>query len=1358
MITSRPFLRWLAAWLLPLAASVPPAHAAPDPAIPAPLTPWIPWVLRDAPNHHSPPDASDATARRPVWPSTLDLDASPAAGRFSLNVRVFDAAWFTLPGHADAWPHDVTVGGAPVPVVSRNSQPAIHLQPGIHSVAGSFRWPEIPEKLALPPEIGILRLTTDGKPVDAPDWEPDGTLWLKRSRAAAADRDLLSLKVYRVIEDGIPMWLRTEIELTVSGKSREEILGFALPDGWLPSSISSPLPCALDNDGKLRAQLRPGKWQIAIDAFRTSTADSFAYSTGRTPLAPQELIAFQADPALRVVELRNITAIDVAQTTMPERWRRLPLYLWESQSPFSIDEKMRGMGAQRPPGLKFDRELWLDEDGRGLTWRDRLSGSGQNTWRLDASPGQQLGSVKIDGEGQLITRHPTNKTEGVEVRRRNLNLTATGRSAFSGSLNATGWQANAESLDVNLHLPPGWRLIAAFGPEWSQGDWLTSWSLLDVFMVLILGLAVHRLHNWKTAVLAVVALVLLWKEPNAPRWTWGILVTVAALRLVVPKGRAASILSTLALAAALAFAIITVPFLSRQITGMLHPQVESINPVPFFPPSAPVEYTVSFSANSGDESTESGRAPQQQFAAKSNMAYDSKAKIQTGPAIPKWDWRRVSFGWRGPVTPTQEVRLLLLPVLPQRILTLVRILLLLALAWCLLRPRRSSTTTPPDSLPSPSTTATIALLSCLFLFAPSLSNAQDAPPDAPTPPAPAPTLLDDLRKQLLKTPDAFPGAAEIPLVKLKLEDRALTIEATIHTAADCAVPLPGQLPAWSPLSVSVNGEPAAALARRDGFLWIALPAGVHQLVLRGLLPAGTEWQWTFLLKPRLAEIDAPGWNITGLKPGGIPEAQVFFTRQQAAAGTEAAYDRRDFNAVAAVERHLELGLVWQARTRVLRLSGEGKAVAFQLPLLPGERVLTQGITPINGRIEIRLGAADKEFTWESELPVQPSLTLSAEKGGLWVERWFLETSPVWNVTIDGLAPVFSSNSPDLIPSWNPWPGESVNLAISRPEPVTGETTTVHSVTHTTTVGSQRRTSSLVLIVEASVGRDFPITLEPGADVTSLVHSNQPIDIPVRRDGDTVIIPVSPGDQFIRLEWHSSAPLQSSVPAGRVALPVESSNITQRIVLPEDRWILWVHGPLIGPAVRFWAVLVAAIVFGSVLGGLPFSPFSRRQWILLLTGLTQVPLIAGGGLIAWFFWLAWRGSPSGLRPGRPGFNFSQSLLALGVIPVIAVIAMVLYTGLLGSPSMFLLGKGSYGTTLHWFQARGGLELPRPSVISVSIWVYRGLMLAWSLWLALTLLRMARWAWSQFSAGGLWHHHTPTPAPAPSTSSNPPPPLP
>ena len=34
------------------------------------------------------------------------------------------------------------------------------------------------------------------------------------------------------------------------------------------------------------------------------------------------------------------------------------------------------------------------------------------------------------------------------------------------------------------------------------------------------------------------------------------------------------------------------------------------------------------------------------------------------------------------------------------------------------------------------------------------------------------------------------------------------------------------------------------------------------------------------------------------------------------------------------------------------------------------------------------------------------------------------------------------------------------------------------------------------------------------------------------------------------------------------------------------------------------------------------------------------------------------------------------------------------------------------------------------------VYRGAMLAWSLWLALALLKWLKWGWTAFTAGGLW----------------------
>ena len=40
------------------------------------------------------------------------------------------------------------------------------------------------------------------------------------------------------------------------------------------------------------------------------------------------------------------------------------------------------------------------------------------------------------------------------------------------------------------------------------------------------------------------------------------------------------------------------------------------------------------------------------------------------------------------------------------------------------------------------------------------------------------------------------------------------------------------------------------------------------------------------------------------------------------------------------------------------------------------------------------------------------------------------------------------------------------------------------------------------------------------------------------------------------------------------------------------------------------------------------------------------------------------------------------------------------------------------------------------LSLPIFVYRGLMLFWALWLAWSLLAWLKWGWNAFSAGGLW----------------------
>ena len=103
-------------------------------------------------------------------------------------------------------------------------------------------------------------------------------------------------------------------------------------------------------------------------------------------------------------------------------------------------------------------------------------------WRLDVAEGHSLGAVRVDGEGQLITANPQNGSHGVELRSRNLNVEALGRVSQLASMPATGWQSDVDSLDATLILPPGWRAFAVLGADHVDGDWLTAWSLLDLFL------------------------------------------------------------------------------------------------------------------------------------------------------------------------------------------------------------------------------------------------------------------------------------------------------------------------------------------------------------------------------------------------------------------------------------------------------------------------------------------------------------------------------------------------------------------------------------------------------------------------------------------------------------------------------------------------------------------------------------------------------------------------------------------------------------------------------------------------------------------------------------------------------------
>jgi hypothetical protein len=192
----------------------------------------------------------------------LSVDAR--GGTFSQRWQVYAESWVALPGNTEYWPRDVRINGAPAPVVAVNDVPNLRLKPGSYTIAGRFEWSSRPESLPLAASTAIVDLVVDGSRVAQPE-RPDGGVWLGKRRSAE-QAAAMEVQVYRLVQDQIPVYLLTRIRLNVAGEAREETLGRALPEGFIPVSMRGDLPARLERDGTLRVQLRAGSHEIALSA------------------------------------------------------------------------------------------------------------------------------------------------------------------------------------------------------------------------------------------------------------------------------------------------------------------------------------------------------------------------------------------------------------------------------------------------------------------------------------------------------------------------------------------------------------------------------------------------------------------------------------------------------------------------------------------------------------------------------------------------------------------------------------------------------------------------------------------------------------------------------------------------------------------------------------------------------------------------------------------------------------------------------------------------------------------------------------------------------------------------------------
>ena len=1352
--------------------------AAPLPAqdVPPPLRDWQGWVLHDVPQHACPflaNQAPDAGNRQCAWPGRLSLDAGKDGGRFGLDVHVDAPSWVALPGDARAWPQAVTANRQPAVVLRHDGQPMLWLLPGDYQLQGTLPWTERPARLRVSAAIGLVALSVDGTAVARIERNGD-ELTLGEAAAAQRAADALSLRVYRKLDDGLPAVLQTRLQLDVAGSAREQLLGPALPAGFVATTLSGDLPARLESDGRLRVQLRPGQWTLTLAARAIASLEKVALKLPSAPWPRQEVWSYADDPAFRTSRAEG-RAVDAAQAGVPDDWSDQPAFALDDNAGLAIAAGARGDEGGKGDQLHLQRELWLDFDGRGLRAADHLTGELRHRQRLDASAPWQLQRASQDDAPLLISKGSDGRS-GIELRTRDLDLLAGLRlPAHGGAIPSSGWQLPLEGIDATLHLPYGYRLVAAPGADRAPDTWVARWSLLDLFVLALVALLAGRLLGWRWALLAALYLALGRHEQGAPLWTLAVVLLLALLLRALPEGRLRAAVRTGAMVVFVLAVLWSLPFAARQLQYALHPQLEggpfvhvqfadampgqglkqevrpqvelaytnaAVPPPPPAPPAPPsgppvlaepavaAQPSPRMGANTQLLSSVTVTAAKLQGPGPND--FDSRSTIQAGAGTPSWnqgnDYR---LGWSGPVSAEQTTRLLIAPRWLVRLLRIAMVALLAALLAKLLTGLR------PWRLPWPSARGVNVVGALLLAIAllPAVSHAQNLPDQ---------DLLDQLKSRLTEAPKCAPGCAMVAQAQLQAGGDTLDLALEVHTGASVALPLPQPDAALQLLAASVDGH-AAALVRSGGQALLRLDRGVHRVGLHYRTGVADSASLRFVLPPQHVAFSGQGWSLDGVDDGRLLGDSLALQRVRAAGNGSQPTAAQDFPPYVRLTRRLLLGVDWRVENTVERIAPEQGGFSLSLPLLPGEHPQGDGVLVKNGRIDVTFNGSSNEVRWTSRLDHAARLALTAPALGKRAEVWEVVAAPMWHVDAHGVP---TSASDDGL-RFQPLPGETLQLGFSQPAALDGGSLAFDDVAVRSGVGERSTETTLALKARSTRGGEHAITLPAGAELLEASRDGEPVNLAVRNG--KLGLPLLPGEHAYRVRLREPHGVAASLRTPAFALDAPAANIAAELDLPQDRWVLWTWGPTTGPAVLYWSQLVVLLLVAWLLARHAPTPLRYRHWLLLGLGFSAFAWGAYALVVAWLILLGLRARWAPPERAR-GFNLAQLGLALLTVLALAVLVAAVPKGLLGVPDMHVAGNGSDAWRLRWFADQSAGVLPADGVLSVSLWWYKLAMLAWALWLAFALIGWLQWAFGAWTHGGYWHQREPKPAAAP------PPPLP
>lgn len=1304
------------------------------------------------------------------WPGPLALNTG-ANGSFSQHWTVLENGWVALPGGDGVWPQQVRNNNEVVPVVERNGVPMVFLNKGEHYITGTFFNSDV-QSIAIPEQTAVWTWRHNNTIVWAPK---NGTILTRTATMVEANSgNTLQTRVFKNWLDGPVPRVTVAIEMNVSGQPREEMLPAIVdPQRFVLMGVDSAWPIETLDDGGVRVQVGPGK-NVAQLSFRCIAQCAEGFTAGQTT----EYWALTPLPDYRQSVWSSGKNIDPQRLSPPVMWEGSWIEVAAEETVF-IKQVARGR-SQNSQSLNLERHVWWNLNTQGATVFDTISGEYPKQNSLHAVQPFVVHSAKNMQTQQPI---PVGGTEGGELQWHTPQLyvqTSGELKDISAHLPVGGWNQRFDTVKWILHLPPGTEVFTTTNVDKSENTWTSRWRVEDVFLILVLmGLAWGVGGKTLSAAVGVLSVVAFHVD-GFPGWWLGL---VLLSGLGVHKISAAGVqpwLKWVSVALTVCFVLASAWFVFDRLNYALYPQTYGqynhfiegatspvdmtfhqltdmfavaaivLGIVPLAALIAGIVILTKLSATTPrrgwkilggltligfamvvflgaylslglgsstlfeDEegnSMEAGAymnvdsvnsiaspiAPAPMMD-KTKTADDSNTSpIAVGPSQPRWPvvWETVVLNWKSSVAPTHTFGVYLIPAWLSRMLAALSAVLCVFVVVVGLR---KIWNWPVHKISWKK--AAVAMVLCCAIGPVGAEDKVAAEPASAKVDI-EPWWYTKLKSQTQPTQTLCSDCTTISKAHIS-RSNTLNIRMEVHASSQSMVALPRSLGNEAVLQqVHVNGTQFAAVVEHDGVAYVLTPQGVHTIDLTFAVRAGNgALNWP--QKPQNIEVEGDGWN-------GVSNATLVADTLSWSSGETTEFKGNQLSPFVRVKRVLKMNAQWEVHTTVERIAPDAGSFEVRIPLLPNEQPQTS-LQVDGGVIVATFGHENTEVSWNSTLPISSNITWTPISSQWGEEQWSVEADERWALDMKGL-PSSASNS------WTFYPvgAEQMHLSVQQPKGRTGAIARIKQLNMEWNVAQRGRQATLQFTSEANNGGEVLLRIPNHWRLSDNTEG-----MTVRSDNQ-LSFTVQPGEQQWRVSFvaDEGAALRTISPKFAFSVPVHNSTIQPKFgdERRPNRWIIALGGEGVRPVSMDIVYIVLAALIGALVGLLPHSPLRPYQWSLLAVGLVHGHLF-GLLIVTGLVFLA---------PHLWARTTTWKVITAVVGATVVVWLFFAVLGSLGTPPEMKLKSIGFG--LMWYNdfTAAGTPLAEAVVYSAPLWLYRGLMLVWALWVVVFVLQTLKRVW-------------------------------